>query len=162
MDEIDLEKLFELFDRALTSRDERVVNALRSLLMIAELTNMGDPLDENATQRPLPVDGPLKKMLRRIEQLEHTVRNLHTSSQYKYDYSSPGYVAPGYGAAPGSPLSVGPWPGSSNGTGDLTLSGIDYSTAGTYTTMNTASPSLTLDTITITDSELEDILKGLK
>lgn len=34
----DLERCFEMFDEALISRDERVVNALRNLLMIVTLT----------------------------------------------------------------------------------------------------------------------------
>ena len=38
MGEIDLEQLFEMIDTALTSKDERVQNALRSLFMIVALT----------------------------------------------------------------------------------------------------------------------------
>lgn len=156
MDKIEVEKLFELFDKALTSQDERVVNALRSLLMITALTDMGDPLDENATQRPLPIEGPLNGMLRRIRALEQQVGNIERNQQYNYDYSNPGY-----GAVPGAGYS-GSNSGAGLNLGTLTLTGIDYSTASTYTTMNTATPDLTLDTITLTDVDLDDILKGHK
>lgn len=149
MDKIELERLFELFDKALTSTDERVVNALRSLLMIAELTDMGDPLDETATQWPRRTPGPLNDMLRRIRTLEQQIGNIERQSQqYQYDYSNPGYTV-GYGAVP---------PTTGAGIGSITLSG---STAGTYTTMNTATPDLSLDTITL-DIDLDDILKGHK
>lgn len=149
MDKIELERLFELFDKALTSTDERVVNALRSLLMIAELTDMGDPLDETAAQWPRREVGPLRLMSERLARLEEEVRNLKYDNQYKYDYSNPGYTV-GYGAVP---------PSTGAGIGSITLSG---STAGTYTTMNTATPDLSLDTITLTNIDLDDILKGHK
>ena len=36
--DFDLERFIEMFDEALTSNDERVINALRSLMMMVILT----------------------------------------------------------------------------------------------------------------------------
>ena len=64
--DFDLEKCFELFDQALTSRDERVINALRGLLMIVALTA---PETDDRT-------GPLRRMRSDIHNLTHTVHGL--------------------------------------------------------------------------------------
>jgi len=64
----DLERAIELFDTALTSKDERVVNALRSLMMIVTLT--APESDETAEH------GPLRVMQLEIRELHDRVRKI--------------------------------------------------------------------------------------
>ena len=61
--DVDLNTLFELMDEALTSRDERVVNALRSLLMIVTLTRAQDDGRMAIDDR---VHGPLRQIKEEI------------------------------------------------------------------------------------------------
>ena len=104
LSDIDLETIINMLDTALTSRDERVVNALRSLLMITTLTQVHGPgkLDNN--------DGPLRRLrqdmrdlLNRLSRLEETMRNqqnnLHgtTTTTTTVPYTTTlGYTYPGY------------------------------------------------------------------
>lgn len=67
--DFDLERVVELFDRALTSKDERVVNALRSLLMIVALT------DPDTPDQDLRI-GPFRQLQEELEQLRRNVINL--------------------------------------------------------------------------------------
>ena len=72
--DFDLERFIDMFDQALTSNDERVVNALRSLMMMVILTT---PEDGNK----VAMGGPLRRMyedqstiLRRLERMEDEMR----------------------------------------------------------------------------------------
>ena len=67
--DLDLDRVTQLFDQALTSKDERVVNALRSLLMIVALT---DPETPNADIRT----GPFRQLQKELEMLRRNVINL--------------------------------------------------------------------------------------
>jgi len=99
--DFDLERFIDMFDEAMTSRDPRVVNALRSLMMMVTLTrpevnNAG--LDNRAT-------GPLRRLFedmnhlnRRLHSLEDDVRQLRNreasyKEAYKYDYPYEKYSA---------------------------------------------------------------------
>jgi hypothetical protein len=64
----DLERCFEMFDEALISRDERVINSLRNLLMIVTLTAPETELSgiERRT-------GPLRRIM---EDHDHLVRRV--------------------------------------------------------------------------------------
>ena len=87
--DFDLERFIEMFDEALTSRDERVVNALQSLMMMVILTKSetGNPMGERT--------GPLRRMYedlhvinRRMRDLEETVKRLDTmrrEEKYQWD-----------------------------------------------------------------------------
>ena len=63
----DVEQLIDIIDRALTSKDERVINALRSLMMITLLT---DPGDEESNKREV---GPLREL---VDSVNHLTRRL--------------------------------------------------------------------------------------
>ena len=63
----DVEQLIDIIDRALTSKDERVINALRSLMMITLLTDT-----ETAGNRI----GPLADMLQTVDRLSKRVNEL--------------------------------------------------------------------------------------
>lgn len=72
--DFDLERVFDLFDTALTSRDERVVNALRSLLMITALT--ASEANEDAEEKLVGTTGPLRRMRDDINQLIQSLTQL--------------------------------------------------------------------------------------
>jgi hypothetical protein len=79
--DIDLQRVFELFDTALTSKDERVVNALRSLLMIVALT---DPEDADAKGDI----GPLRAMERDLNSMHGRIRGLEDQMRAVQDVLS--------------------------------------------------------------------------
>lgn len=62
----DLERCFEMFDQALISRDERVVNALRNLLMVVTLTAPETELSGIDSRK-----GPLRRMIEDQKDLIH-------------------------------------------------------------------------------------------
>lgn len=65
----DLERCFEMFDEALISKDERVVNALRNLLMVVTLTAPESDLSGIDSRQ-----GPLRRM---IEDQRNLIRRLN-------------------------------------------------------------------------------------
>ncbi len=78
--DIDLERIFNLFDAALTSKDERVVGALRSLLMIVTLTA---PEIGNTEKSLEGREGPLRRLMsdhndliRRINRIDNELETL--------------------------------------------------------------------------------------
>jgi hypothetical protein len=95
--DFDLERFIEMFDEALTSRDPRVVNALRSLMMMVVLTRP-EGRDSGLHDRNV---GPLRRLYddvnhlnNRLHRLEDETRQIlrQTAQQdaykeaYKYDY----------------------------------------------------------------------------
>ena len=68
--DFDLERFIDMFDEALTSKDERVIHALRSLMMMTILTR-SETYGTPATDRQL---GPLRRMQ---EDLNHLNQRLH-------------------------------------------------------------------------------------
>ena len=93
--DFDLERLVDMFDEALTSRDPRVVDTLRSLMMIVTLTKP-EARDSGLHDRN---SGPLRRMIedmnhlhRRLERVENEVRQLVRSQRperidpYNYPY----------------------------------------------------------------------------
>ena len=92
--DFDLERFIDMFDEALTSRDERVVNALRSLMMMVVLTKP-ESRDETAEKGPLrqlfdDMHHLNRRMQRMEEDMSHVSRYLQrsTESSYKYDVES--------------------------------------------------------------------------
>jgi hypothetical protein len=87
--DFDLERFIDMFDQALTSNDERVVSALRSLMMMVILTKpeANSPMsDRNG--------GPLRRMFedmnhisRRMQDMEEAIRRINNSREdyYKWD-----------------------------------------------------------------------------
>jgi hypothetical protein len=114
--DFDLEKLFELMDEALTSRDERVQSALRGLLTIIELTRTQDD-GRMAVETRL---GPLRRMQEDLENITRRLTNLEgqmrqmpltnpgAGSPYPLGPYTPGPYNPGYPNT-GTPASSGPW-----------------------------------------------------
>lgn len=81
--DFDLERFIDMFDEALTSQDERVVNALRSLMMMVILTNPeGRKMDRNGPLRQLFDD--VNSINRRVHQVEDTLREVQ-STRYQRD-----------------------------------------------------------------------------
>ena len=87
--DFDLERFIDMFDEALTSRDERVVNALRSLMMMVILTK--PEADKTMSDRN---PGPLRRMHedmshlhRRVRDMEDTLRSMQRQKEeyYKWD-----------------------------------------------------------------------------
>ena len=65
--DFDLERFIDMFDEALTSKDERVVSALRSLMMMTILTKSetyGNPARDRAT-------GPLRRLYEDVHHLNN-------------------------------------------------------------------------------------------
>jgi hypothetical protein len=85
--EFDLQRVMDLFDTALISKDERVVNALRNLLMIVALTNPEDP-DSKGDIGPLrAMERDLNSMNSRIRSLESDMRQI-AEALSRNDYSA--------------------------------------------------------------------------
>jgi vacuolar-type H+-ATPase subunit I/STV1 len=96
--DFDLERFVDMFDEALISQDPRVMNALRSLMMMVTLTRP-ESRDGGLHDRN---HGPLRRLYedvnhlnRRLHSLEDEVRQLKSSmfnrdvsykEAYKYDY----------------------------------------------------------------------------
>jgi hypothetical protein len=86
--DFDLERFVDMFDEALTSQDPRVVNALRSLMMMVTLTRP-ESRDQNS--------GPLRRLFedvnhlnRRMHGMEDEIRRLgNRTESYKDKYSYP-------------------------------------------------------------------------
>ena len=94
--DFDLERFIDMFDEALTSRDPRVIDALRGLMMIVTLTRP-ESRDSGLHDRN---GGPLRRLfedmrhinsrLGRVEeelrQRDHFRHEQETARKYAYDY----------------------------------------------------------------------------
>jgi hypothetical protein len=72
--DLNLDQVIDLFDTAITSKDPRVVDALRSLLVIAALTAPADP-------EKLGDIGPFRHMERQLDTMHNRVRSLEDTVQ---------------------------------------------------------------------------------
>jgi len=91
-DDFDLDRFVDMFDQALTSRDERVTNALRSLMMMVILT---------APETGQKVIGPLRRVLddqnniiRRLDRLEMEMKRDHHYAEQKDKYYKASWNVP--------------------------------------------------------------------
>lgn len=89
--DFDLERFIEMFDEALTSKDERVVNALRSLMMMVILTK-----PEGRNQVGDRNSGPLRQLYddlhhlnRRMHSMEDNIRRVEEYQRKDYDKKWP-------------------------------------------------------------------------
>lgn len=86
--DFDLERFIDMFDEALTSRDERVVNALRSLMMMVILTK---PESRNNMSQDREA-GPLRRMQQDINHLSRRLydleENLRREAAYEQELNS--------------------------------------------------------------------------
>jgi hypothetical protein len=76
--DFDLERFMDMFDEAMTSRDPRVMDALRSLMMIVTLTRSEAAMNHGRSS------GPLRRL---FEDLHHLNSRMHRmeESQIKLD-----------------------------------------------------------------------------
>jgi hypothetical protein len=68
--DFDLERFVNMFDEALTSQDPRVMDSLRSLMMIVTLTR------PEINMEPSRNHGPLRRLLEDISHLNRRIYNL--------------------------------------------------------------------------------------
>jgi len=76
--DFDLERFIDMFDEALTSSDERVVNALRSLMMMTILT-------KSETARSVIEDrnvGPLRRLLEDMRHINQRLGKVEEEQRY--------------------------------------------------------------------------------
>jgi hypothetical protein len=90
--DFDLERFVDMFDEALTSRDPRVMDALRGLMMMVTLTRP-ESRDSGLHDRN---SGPLRRMYedmnqlhRRIERVEELYRQAERSQRQVEPYNYP-------------------------------------------------------------------------
>jgi len=82
--DFDLERFIDMFDEAMSSKDERVISALRNLLMIVTLTR------PEVRERQSRNSGPLRRLFedmhhlnRRLYDLEDTIRRVTAPPEEK-------------------------------------------------------------------------------
>ena len=76
--DFDLERFINMFDEALTSRDPRVIDALRGLMMMVTLTRSEtrDVMEDRRT-------GPLRRLVEDVNALHNRIAHLeNTQSRY--------------------------------------------------------------------------------
>lgn len=86
--DFDLDRFIEMFDEALTSKDERVVNALRSLMMMVILTKSQSHRSGIEDRE----SGPLRRMKEDINNLSRRLydleENLRREAAYEHERKS--------------------------------------------------------------------------
>lgn len=135
--DFDLEKLFEMLDEALTSKDERVQSALRGLLTIIELTRTQDD-NRMAIETS---HGPLRQLQEDVKDISRRMWNMQEEIRQLKNPPFPGAGAQPYNPGAGSPF------------GPYTNPGSPYTWTGTgssssYTLTDNEKDSI-MDTITI-------------
>jgi len=76
--DFDFERFVELFDEAMTSTDPRVMETLRSLMMIVTLTRPESNDIYNSRKGPLRrAFEDMNQMWKRMEQMEEELRQMH-------------------------------------------------------------------------------------
>ena len=92
--DFDLERFVDMFDEAMTSRDPRVIDALRGLMMIVTLTR---PESRNSGLHDR-AEGPLRRLFedmnhlhRRVERMEEQLRHAERSQRQAQGYDPYNY-----------------------------------------------------------------------
>jgi hypothetical protein len=76
--DFDLERFVDMFDEAMTSKDPRVIETLRSLMMIVTLTRPESSDTFNQRKGPLRrAFDDMNQMWKRMEQMEEELRQMH-------------------------------------------------------------------------------------
>lgn len=165
--DFDLERVMDLFDDALTSKDERVVNALRQLLMIVALTapESNDGIMDKKIGPFRQLQDDLSNMYRRLGNLEGELQQIRSQRQYPYGGAgSPNPWSPG----PGSPYPnpTGPYTSPTTGAPGLWW-GIDpnmpYTTSksDSSTSISITNPGATSGSFSLTSSQARAIINGI-
>lgn len=95
--DFDLERFVDMFDEAMTSRDPRVISALRSLMMVVTLTRpeANQHIIEDRNRGPLRrLFEDINHLHRRLERMEDEIRSIrnttsaeaHNWKDLKYPY----------------------------------------------------------------------------
>ena len=91
--DFDLERFVDMFDEAMSSKDERVVNALRNLMMIVTLTRPEVRMEMGRNTGPLRrLFEDVQHINRRVYDLEDTIRRVTRPPQEKA-YQAEAYQA---------------------------------------------------------------------
>lgn len=90
--EFDLDRFIDMFDQALTSNDPRVVDALRSLLMLTILTrpetkNSGADLATGPLRKLVNEQANIVRKVNRLEDDLHRAQRELQRDSHRYDYS---------------------------------------------------------------------------
>ena len=87
--DFDLERFVDMFDEAMTSKDERVINALRNLMMIVTLTRPEVRMEMGRNTGPLRrLFEDVQHINRRVYDLEDTIRRVARPAQEKAERAS--------------------------------------------------------------------------
>jgi hypothetical protein len=155
--DFDLEKLFELMDEALTSKDERVQSALRGLLTIIELTRVQED-NKHAIETS---HGPLRQMQEDLKNITRRLNNVEAEVRQKNTYVPPSPYTPPYNPMPGagSPYPTNPGAGSPFGPGIWTTPNTGSPWWGPDPNMPyTTSKSTSSSTFTLTDNDKDSTM----
>jgi hypothetical protein len=91
--DFDLERFIDMFDEAMTSKDERVINALRNLMMIVTLTRPEIRMEMGRNTGPLRrLFEDVQHLNRRLYDVEDTIRRSSISKEEKA-YQAEAYQA---------------------------------------------------------------------
>jgi hypothetical protein len=148
--DFDLETLFDLMDEALTSKDERVQNALRSLLMIVTLTRVREDGQMEINDR---ARGPLRQMQQDLNDIS---RRLYQLQDELHNLKMPREGASGSPYNPGAGSPFGPYVNPGSPYGPIWTTGDDPNVP--WTTSKTSSSS----SYTLTDNEKNSIMDTIK
>jgi hypothetical protein len=153
--DFDLERVMDLFDQALISKDERVVNALRSLLMIVALT--ASETGENGMGESSIKRGPFRQLKDDLDNLHRRINNLE-GRQYNPPQPYNPYPNGHPGTAPTTmPGGGSPWWGTGVGTGGRSpwLGGAGGSSSFNITTMQDSVTGSSHEPATITIGNID-------
>mgnify|MGYP006284586955 CR=1 FL=1 len=86
--DFDLERFIDMFDEAINSKDERVVNALRSLMMMVILTKSEsrNPMADRNSGPLRRIYEDLNHLNRRLHDIEDTIRRMQRSPLEEREY----------------------------------------------------------------------------
>ena len=87
--DFDLERFIDMFDEAMSSKDERVINALRNLMMIVTLTRPEVRMEMGRNTGPLRrLFEDVQHINRRVYDVEDTIRRMARPAQEKAERAS--------------------------------------------------------------------------
>ena len=82
--DFDLDRFIDLFDEALTSKDPRVIETLRSLMMIVTLTRPESSMEQGRREGPLRrLFEDMHDLNRRVSRLQEEINDLRFRQQTK-------------------------------------------------------------------------------
>jgi hypothetical protein len=151
--DIDFDQLIDLLDRALTSKDPKVMQALKKFLFIAALAT------EESEEK-----GPFADLIARIETLEQQVRSLSTTTvPYEWPPNTSGQtIWYGYDTdTAGKPIYENLTGGSSGTTTSTWINNPSGSTTTTYAVSDAAETLIqsTMDELTDLQEQARDYLQ---